>query len=236
MNFLAFDIETARLTPAGEEFLAHRPLGISCYAPAWRDAEGVHHQTGFGQANSATPQPQMSRAECAALVTTLQERVRQGYTLLTWNGLGFDLDILAEESGLHAACCELACAHVDMMFYFFCLQGYPLGLDSAAKGMGLAGKSEGMDGAQAPLFWQQGKFEEVLSYVAQDVKTTLELCEAVTARHQIRWRTRGGKANRVKIAAWLPVHEALALPLPDNNWLRHPMTRDRFTGWMEQPR
>ena len=29
-----------------------------------------------------------------------EDRTKEGYTLLTWNGLGFDLDILAEESGL----------------------------------------------------------------------------------------------------------------------------------------
>ena len=29
-----------------------------------------------------------------------RRQVEDGYTLLTWNGLGFDLDILAEESQL----------------------------------------------------------------------------------------------------------------------------------------
>jgi predicted PolB exonuclease-like 3'-5' exonuclease len=178
----------------------------------------------------------MSRGECAALVEQLNDAVRQGYTLLTWNGLGFDFDILAEESGQHAACCELARAHVDMMFHFFCLQGYPLGLDTAAKGMGLAGKPEGMDGSLAPLLWQQCEYDKVLAYVRQDVVTTLSLAEEVAARRQIRWQTRGGKANRVPIAQWLPVSSALALPLPDNKWLRKPMTRARFTAWMDQPR
>jgi hypothetical protein len=236
MNFLAFDLETARLTPDGEDWLAHRPLGISCYALAWRNAEGVNTVVGHGKDGAGNPQPQMNRAECQTLVQELAEYVRQGFTLLTWNGLGFDFDVLAEESGMHDACCELATAHVDMMFHFFCLQGYPLGLDTAAKGMGLAGKTEGMDGSQAPMLWQAGQFETVLGYVTQDVITTLELAEAVAERNQIRWRTRAGKPNRVTIGQWLPVHEALNLPLPDTAWIRKPMTRDRFTGWMKQPK
>ncbi len=235
MKYLAFDLETARLTPDGEDWLSHRPLGISCYALAWRKDNHINTTIGHGKNGSGKPQPQMSRAECQALVQELTDFVQQGYTLLTWNGLGFDFDVLAEESGMHTACCELARAHVDMMFHFFCLQGYPLGLDTAAKGMGLAGKVEGMDGSQAPRLWQMGEYDKVLTYVTQDVVTTLELAEAVAGRGQIRWRTRAGKPNRVLIAHWLPVNEALNLPLPDTAWIRKPMTRDRFTGWMQQP-
>jgi hypothetical protein len=188
---------------------------------------------GHGKDEEGKPQPQMSRAECQTLVEELASYVRQGFTLLTWNGLGFDFDVLAEESGMHSTCCELARAHVDMMFHFFCLQGYPLGLDTAAKGMGLAGKVEGMDGSQAPMLWQTGEFDKVLGYVTQDVITTLDVAKQVAARGQIRWRTRAGKANRVAIAHWLTVSNALVLPLPDSAWIRKPMTRQRFTAWMD---
>ena len=44
-----------------------------------------------------------------------------------------------------------------MMFHFFCVQGYALGLDRAAKGMGLAGKLPGMTGALAPRYWAEGR-------------------------------------------------------------------------------
>lgn len=236
MNYLAFDIETSRLTPAGENWLHHRPLGISCYALAWQTAEGIETRASCGRNTAGAPQAQMRRDECCALVEELHERVQQGYTLLTWNGLGFDFDVLAEESGMHAMCCALARGHVDMMFHFFCLQGYPIGLDAAATGMGLAGKLDGMDGSQAPLLWQQQQYDKVLEYVAQDVVMTLQLAHEVSKRRQIRWRTRTGKPNRVAIAQWLNVTSSLALPLPDNSWIRTPMTRERFTGWMEKPR
>jgi hypothetical protein len=44
------------------------------------------------------PADRMSREETAALVRYLSEKVEHGYTLLTWNGVGFDFDVLAEEA------------------------------------------------------------------------------------------------------------------------------------------
>ena len=42
----------------------------------------------------------MSQQEAAGLVEYLAAQVEHGYTIVTWNGLGFDFDILAEESGM----------------------------------------------------------------------------------------------------------------------------------------
>ena len=53
----------------------------------------------------------MSRAEAQGLVHDLAQLVEEGYTLLTWNGLGFDFNILAEESGLQTECERLAMAY-----------------------------------------------------------------------------------------------------------------------------
>jgi len=234
MNFVAFDIETARLTPDGDDWHSHRPLGISCYALAWRKDGAAQTSLGHGKEGAGNPQPQMSRVECCALVEELAGFVRQGFVPLTWNGLGFDFNILAEESGMHSQCCELARAHVDMMFHFFCLKGYLLGLDKAAKGMGLAGKLEGMDGAQAPILWQQGQYAKVLEYVTQDVITTLNVAEEISTRGQIRWQSRGGKSNRVVIPHLLTVSEALKLPLPNAPYIRQPLTRQSFMSWMEE--
>ena len=91
----------------------------------------------------------MSRKEAAALVRYLSEKVEHGYTLLTWNGVGFDLDVLAEESHLLAECRTLAIAHVDMMFHVLCKLGHGVSLDAAARGMGVNGKPEGMNGKLA---------------------------------------------------------------------------------------
>ena len=46
----------------------------------------------------------MSRQEAAGLVRYLATQVAQGYTVVTWNGVGFDFDVLAEESGMLEEC------------------------------------------------------------------------------------------------------------------------------------
>jgi hypothetical protein len=175
----------------------------------------------------------MNQEEAAALVRYLEDRTREGYTLLTWNGLGFDLDILAEESGLLPQCRALAVAHVDLMFHVFCQLGHGVGLDAAARGMGLAGKTKGMKGELAPVLWAQGKREEVLRYVGQDVRTTLDLATACESGRELRWVARSGKVRSMALpGGWLTVSDALELPLPDTSWMDSPWPRGRFTGWM----
>ena len=92
----------------------------------------------------------MSQADARGLAEYLSKMAADGFQVLTWNGLAFDFDILAEESGAAASCAECAIDHVDMMFHAFCALGYPIGLDKAAQGMGLPGKPPGMSGAKAP--------------------------------------------------------------------------------------
>ncbi len=175
----------------------------------------------------------MNREEAAALVDFLDCEVQAGKTLLTWNGAGFDFDVLAEESGLTATCRRLAAGHVDMMFHFFCLKGFALGLDKAAQGMALAGKIKGMDGTKAPQYWQQGRYQEVLDYVCQDVIATMQVCRAVERARSLRWLTSRGTSQILPFPkGWLTVEEAAALPLPDTSWMRNPWPRSKFTGWL----
>ncbi len=111
----------------------------------------------------------MNRQDAEGLVRYLCEMADAGFTILTWNGLGFDFDILAEESGAMESCKSCALGHVDMMFHIVCSLGYPVGLEKGAQGMGLAGKPEGMTGFKAPKLWAEGRYDEVLQYVTQDV-------------------------------------------------------------------
>jgi hypothetical protein len=120
-----------------------------------------------------------------------------------------------------------------MMFHAFCELGHGVGLDAAAKGMGLAGKTKGMTGELAPVLWAQGKREQVLQYAAQDVRTTMDLATACESRGELRWVARSGKVRSMVLPeGWLTVVDALRLPLPDTSWMDSPWPRERFTGWM----
>ncbi len=230
-RYLAFDIETAKLLPPDvSELHAHRPLGIACAAAFALDSGEV--STWHGVTAAGSPAPQLSREEAAALVADLQRHVDDGYTLVTWNGLSFDFDILAEESGAREACAALAVAHVDMMFHVVCTKGHFLGLQTAASGMGLDGKLSGVSGADAPQLWADGEFEKVLAYCVQDVRATAELAAAGDQARELRWKSKRGKSASLALPdGWATVTAALQIPEPDTSWMSNPPQRDGFLGW-----
>lgn len=235
-RYASFDIESARILPEGaSEILAYRPLGISCAAACLSDTSSpiVWH----GKTPKGTPSPKMSREEASAMVRDLEGLVAQGYTLVTWNGLGFDFDILAEESGMPEECAGLASNHIDMLFHAVCVLGHPISLQKAAEGMAIDGKLEAMQGAEAPAAWAEGRFEEVLAYVSQDAVVTVRLAEIAEERGELAWISRTGNRRRMPLdAGWLKVDDAARLPLPDTSWMHAAPSRDRYTGWLDQIR
>lgn len=233
-KYLAFDLETAKEFPEGEDWQNHRPLGISCAAA--RSNCVAEPMIWHGSATAGQPSAKMSREEVRILVQTLVSYVNEkGYTLVTWNGLSFDLPILAEESGLVSECKELATHHVDMMFHVMCLRGHFLGLDNAAKGMGLEGKTAGMSGADAPRLWAEGRYKEVLDYLAQDVRTTCDLALFCQEKKVLRWTSPQGNLQRIDLhTGWLTVANATKLPEPDTSWMTDPPKRGDFLFWLSQ--
>jgi hypothetical protein len=231
-RYLAFDIETAKILPEETaDLLSHRPLGICCAAAVAGDLPKP--LTWYGHTVDGTPAPVLSRDEARALVADLGDLVRTGYTLVTWNGLGFDFDVLSEESGLTAECAQLAWRHVDMMFHVVCERGFPLALDKAAQAMGLGTKDHAVGGARAPVLWAEGRYAEVLDYCVRDVQLTLGLAVACDEQRVMRWITRKGTTSQMALPqGWLSAAEADRLPLPDTSWMTEPLTRERFTGWI----
>ena len=230
-RYLAFDIETAK--DVGDDFnwREHRPLGITCAATL--ASENLEPLLWFSKTRDGFPGKQMSQEDAQELVQYLSKMADDGFAILTWNGLGFDFDVLAEESGAVANCRQCALGHVDMMFHVFCTLGHPVGLDRAAQGMGLAGKPAGMTGSKAPKLWAQGHFKEVLEYVAQDVRTTMQIAKASEKRRSLGWITRRGTKGSMPLAnGWLTVRESLSLPEPDTSWMSDPMSRRDFTAWL----
>jgi RNase_H superfamily len=230
-KFVAFDIETATDVPGTDfNWKPHRPLGISCAATlaAGDEAPRLWH----GGASQA-PAARMAGADVVKLVAHLSELAASGHTIVTWNGLGFDFDILAEESGMVAECRKLAWEHVDMMFHVFCVKGFFIGLDSAARGSGLPGKTEGISAMMAPRLWKQGKHKEVLDYLSQDVRMTLALANACETKRALTWITKKGKPSECTLPqGWLAAQEAAKLPVPDTSWMDSPKPRTDFTAWL----
>jgi hypothetical protein len=219
MKLAAFDMEIAKVLPEGTRDLKHyRPLGISCAAVRLDDGRELIFQ-------SATESTTISPEGCREVVNALSRLAAEGFTLVTWNGAGFDFDILAEESGDLAGCATLARQHVDMMLIVVVLRGHFLGLDAAAKGMGVTGKlkrvalNDGrildtMTGAMAPSLWSKGEREAVLAYLSEDVRVTLELAQAIFVQRRLVWRSKRGDLNQFTVPKLYTVAECLKLPRP----------------------
>lgn len=224
-KFLAFDIEITKVVK-GNDWLAQRPLGISVAATLPEDSTA---RSWYGQGRpSREPWSQMPRAQVQVLVTYLQNMTAEGYTLLTWNGLGFDLNVLAEESGLLYECRDLAMDMVDPMFHFYWEHGYPVGLQAVARGMGLFGKTG--TGAEAPVKWAEGRYQEVIDYCIQDTQVLLDVTRATEICGHLYWYSREGNLQKWVIEGkrLLTVEETMQTPAPVNPWL--PV--ENFTGWL----
>ncbi len=232
-RYAAFDIETAKDVPGSDfNWRAYRPLGISCAAALQCDSQEpvIWH----GKNADGSPAGRMSQAEAKGVVLELTNWVADGYTLLTWNGLGFDFDVLGEESGCRDECKELAMNHVDMMFHVFCDRGFPVAIDKAAQALGIPGKPPGMSGMLAPRLWAQGRFQDVLDYVAQDVRIALDVARICERRRRFKWITQKGATRSMDLPqGWLTVSDAMRLPKPDTSWMDSAIPRRAFTGWLK---
>lgn len=235
MKFAAFDLEIAKSFPDGVHWKTVAPLGITCAALALSDQP----EPRFFQAA-----PQMSREECCGLVRALLSVVRDGYTLVTWNGTAFDFAVLAQESDMPRECAELALAHVDLMAIVVFKRGHRLSLQKALVGAGLAGKlqqvtlNDGtrlyeMSGKRAPELWASGEYNAVLSYLRQDVMPLLKLCDSIYATKQIRWTSSSRKPMALPVSKLWSVRECFEFPLPDTAWMTtEPPARAEFIEWM----
>lgn len=227
-KYLALDLEISTPIPDGaQDWKQYRPFGVSCVVTKGSDHQYplMWFQPGFA--------PRMTSALLLQLGMYLDAMMRQGYIILTFNGCGFDFDVLDEETGRHGFWKMIALSHVDLFFHIFCLKGYSRGLDTLAKGAGLPGKPSGVDGAKAPQMWLDGRYHEVLDYCAGDVEMTLALTKAGEQHGCLVWDARNGGSDSVDLSGgWLTVGEAMQLPEPDTSWMSKPWSRSKFTGWM----
>jgi len=247
-KYLAWDIEIVKELPEEGDWTEHRPLGISCAATQrYHSAEDTQMEPKVWYAGQYTPDffggkeigiPEkraMNRDELREMLDYMVGMMDRGYSILTWNGLKFDFDILGEEADMPNLCASMAMNHVDMMYQFFCVKGFPCALAKAAEGLGLSGKTEGMTGAKAPELWA-GSIEDryqVLRYVAGDVEATLAVANAVEKTGLFKWITGKGQLRSARIGNWLSVKECnTSLPTPNNSWMDTPMLREDFTAWM----
>jgi hypothetical protein len=227
MAYVLFDLETELL--AGDLDLDRYVPKITIGATliAGDDPKLWYERDEEGQPVGGTLGPEGAQE----LVRYLQGQAREGATIVTWNGAGFDFRVLAHASGMASECVELAWDHVDLMFWLHCRKGFSVGLASAARAVG-TGKTAGISGADAPRLWEAGEYEQVKQYVAQDVRAMGAVYESAERSRALRWVNTRGRISSAN-GQLLSVRQAFKLPMPDTSWMsRAPWPREKFVGWM----
>jgi hypothetical protein len=241
VKFVAFDIETAREAPEDKD--DSYDLGVTCVGTCIvegtdRIARTWHGGKWFGRYEERMPEDKVTE-----FVGWLLAMTDRGYDIVSWNGLGFDFRVMAESApGIRGMAVDLALDSIDPFYAMLCEKGFGIGLATAAEGMMVEGKADGMDGLDAIEMWQGPPSDQrrVLEYVKQDAETTANVYEAVVAAGHLRWTSRSGRTNYwrpvLKVVGdrpfrMLTVEEASALPEPDTSWMTDPWPRSDFYGW-----
>lgn len=231
---IGFDLETARDFPENiewsEEYHEH-PLGVSCAASCDSNLNIKHWY--HGQPNNPLPGA-MTMDELNVMVDNLLE-MNQSHQIVTWNGLSFDFNLLARETGRFGDIKTLALEHIDMMFQVVCIKGFRLSLNVAAKGMGLEGKMESVGGELAPKMWAESEEsrKKVLEYVDQDARVTVKLAVALQEHKRLEWISKSGRLSRLPFPdGLLSVQECIKLPKPDTSWMTVPTNRENYYAWI----
>ena len=227
---MAFDLEIATTISGNIAMPPSDPLGITCAAIHAEDLPvPILHWAGK---DAGTHHGHMTEQEAHRLLQDIS-RMAHTHRLVTWNGTGFDLPVLGAEAGDLSTARHLAFEHIDMMLHILAVKGWPIGLNAAAHGMGLPGKSETTSGADAPRLWAEGQHQQIIDYCDQDARTTLDIAVAAEAHRELYWHSRSGRPQTLDLrTGWLTVPDALEIPLPDTSWIQDPVRRETFTSWL----
>jgi hypothetical protein len=232
-EFLSYDIEIYEDLPEGENVdLSKITPSVAAFCT---DYENVHYYDDV---------PHMSKVKAQNLVLDLQKKVNEGFTLFTWNGLHFDLRLLALYSGMLEECGRLALNHIDGMFLVVAQKGFYLGLDKALIGAKMETKLHEvelndktkfsqMNGSKAPMLWRSGEYSAVREYLKYDVIQPLKLANHIQSSGYIRWKSNSGKDNYLK-TQMLTVKECLKLEKPDTSWMTSAPNREDFYNWIPE--
>jgi len=216
-DVLAMDLEIGDQFANFNEWRDHRPLSITCVGLSYQMGPGVDEKsTGSIWSDillAGGPAAYLDEKLVSEIVQTMYAWVQNGGILATWNGLAFDLPVLADASGEHELCKEIALSdqHVDMMFNMFMLLGWNVGLETACIETTGEGKYSGVKGKDASKLWAAGEHETVLKYVEQDARMTRDLFVRLASDTDptMRWRTKSGRGNsrqaRARPGKWNPL-------------------------------
>lgn len=173
--------------------------------------------------------------DAVAMATFLVE-ARARATIVSFNGLSFDFQVLAHkcEPALQRQVAALAISeqHVDIMFAFAGAHGYYASMQSFAESLGL---SKTWDGAAAAA---SDDVDAIIAYCKQDVRVLQKVHEAALQNGFLARKTKAGRPVKWVLTAGMgPQNTACVIAnlrtfKPDQRWMTNPpVLPDALSGW-----
>lgn len=227
MAIFGFDIESAKGWEDGRQWRDVAPIGVSCAALSTEDKRAGMLWY------SAPTKSAISEEMCRGLLVTLHRNV-QNHEFVIWNGLGFDLPVLAWECDEWELARSIAPHIYDPCYAMWKLHGFPVGLEKVCIGFGLEGKSKGMDGLHAIELWNHPlERPRVLEYVVQDSVAAAAVGRVIKALGRITWET-SSLGISTRNMPWRPAQWYFDRPQPDTSWMTRgePIKEENFLWWL----
>jgi hypothetical protein len=230
MQLLSFDIEIAEVFDLRENEDLEKYAQFHV-AVASTVIHGGEARVWFSADEGDVPLVSMTREKAGELLQYLRRMQANECMVCAWNGLGFDLRWLGHSAeDMHLAA-DVALNCYDPMFQFFNQRGFPISLESVAKGMGIKQRKL-MEAAEAPRRWRAGNHKAVMDYVLGDSEITNQIVAAILERRELRWITRDGTLRKEPLPILKTVQQVLREPEPDQSWMSTPMPRSKFHHWL----
>lgn len=169
----------------------------------------------------------------------------RGLRPLAWNGLGFDMRVIAahirDDPQALDRVRRLTLSMCDPMFTFFVHKGFPVGLNAVARAV-TAHMGKSGHGSEVHEKWHTGHRARVgvLAYCCRDVELTAAVASSIERDGEFRWVTKAGKRARFKHPAgghgvMATVEAADKVPRPDTSWMTTPIPKSDFIAWLVHP-
>ena len=230
MDILSFDIEISDIFELknNENLDKYAPFHISVASTA---ADNGEEKLWYSVDENDKPLINIAQEKAVQLLEYLKAMQEKGYLVCAWNGLKFDMQWIGYNAGDMKLAAEVAFKIYDPMFQFFNQRGFPVGLASVAKAMGIE-QTKLMDGADAPKEWQAGNFQKVMDYVLVDSQITNMVVNEIVKQKRISWITKKGDKRTESMSKLKTVEEVLQDPEPDQSWMDKPILREDFHEWL----
>ena len=229
MKLLGFDIEISEIfdLKPQEDINKYAPFHISVASTV---IDGGEERIWYSTDNHKKPLASITKEKAADLLNYLKAKQEEGFMICAWNGLGFDMQWIGYNAKNMKLASEVARKIYDPMFQFFNQRGFPVGLASVARAMGIK-QSKLMTGEDAPKQWQAGNYQKVMDYVLGDSQITNLIVKKIITKKEIAWVTQKGEIKTEPIARLKTVEEILKEPEPDQSWMSTPVLRKNFYRW-----